>query len=185
MLLREMELYSISCMKLGIHILFNKRNNIRCLQRQCKRIIHTAVVPELVRAVTQIKVAFMSHYPQYFAVIAHNTEKHCDFCSALPSKKSHNTTGRYLPLVWELLIYSSISTLYEHSDYKNIYPVTQHENPSIISEHSRLFVRITLVIIDSIINRGSLRHCFTNSKGRRFQFKTRRKHHLLCPASRH
>ena len=76
------------------------------------------MVPELVRAVTQIKVAFMSHYPQYFAVIAHNTEKHCDFCSALPSKKSHNTTGRYLPLVWELLIYSSISTLYEHSDYK-------------------------------------------------------------------
>jgi len=27
----------------------------------------TAVVPKVVRAVTQVKVAIMSHYPQYFA----------------------------------------------------------------------------------------------------------------------
>ena len=32
----------------------------------------TAVVPKLVRAFTQIKVAIMCYYPQYFAVIAHN-----------------------------------------------------------------------------------------------------------------
>jgi len=41
-----------------------------------------AVVPKLVRAVTENKVAIMSYYPQYFAVIAHNTEQHCGF--ALP-----------------------------------------------------------------------------------------------------
>ena len=44
------------------------------------------VVPKLVRAVTQIKVTIMSYYPQYFAVIAHNTEQHCGFGSALPPK---------------------------------------------------------------------------------------------------
>jgi len=42
------------------------------------------VVPKLVRVVTQIKVAIMSYYPQYFAMIAHNTKKHCGFGSALP-----------------------------------------------------------------------------------------------------
>ena len=41
-------------------------------------------VAKLVRVVTQIKVAIMSYYyPQYFAVIAHNTEQHCAFASAL------------------------------------------------------------------------------------------------------
>jgi len=47
------------------------------------------VVPKLVRAVTQIKVAIMSYYPQYFAVIVHNTEQHCGFGSALPPKESY------------------------------------------------------------------------------------------------
>jgi len=50
-----------------------------------------AVVPKFVRAVTQIKVAVMSYryYPQYFAVIAHNTEQHCGFSSALLPEESH------------------------------------------------------------------------------------------------
>jgi len=42
------------------------------------------VVPKLVRAVTQIKVAIVSYYPYYFAVIAHNTEQYYGFGSALP-----------------------------------------------------------------------------------------------------
>ena len=42
------------------------------------------VVPKYFRAVTLIKVAIMSYYPQYFAVIAHNTEQH--FGSAVPPK---------------------------------------------------------------------------------------------------
>jgi len=44
------------------------------------------VVPKLVRAVTEIKVAIMAYrsYPQYFVAIAHNIEQHCDFGSALP-----------------------------------------------------------------------------------------------------
>jgi len=45
-----------------------------------------AMVPKPVRAVTQITVATMSYYPQYFKVIAHNTEKHCGFGFAYPPK---------------------------------------------------------------------------------------------------
>jgi len=44
----------------------------------------SSVVPKLVWAVTEIKVAIMSHNHQYFAVISHLTEQHCGFCSALP-----------------------------------------------------------------------------------------------------
>jgi len=33
----------------------------------------------------------MSYYPQYFAVITHNIEKHCGFGSALPPEESHIT----------------------------------------------------------------------------------------------
>ena len=55
------------------------------------------VVPKLFQAVTQIKVAIMSYYPQYFAVVAHNTEQHCGFGCALPRKKSHITAGDNLP----------------------------------------------------------------------------------------
>jgi len=35
----------------------------------------------------------MSYYPQYFAVITHNTEQHCGFGSALPPEESHITPG--------------------------------------------------------------------------------------------
>jgi len=35
-----------------------------------------SVVPKLVQTFTQIKVAIVSYYPQYFAVVAHNTEKY-------------------------------------------------------------------------------------------------------------
>jgi len=49
------------------------------------------VVPKLVRAVTQIKAAIMSYYPQYFAVIDHNKEKYCDFGSTLSFEESHIT----------------------------------------------------------------------------------------------
>jgi len=52
---------------------------------------HRAVVPKLVRAATQIKVAMMSYYPRYFAEIAHNTEQHCGFGSALPPVESYIT----------------------------------------------------------------------------------------------
>ena len=52
------------------------------------------MVPKFIWAFTQIKVAIMSYYPQYFAVIAHNIEQHCAFGSALPPEKSHIT-------VWE------------------------------------------------------------------------------------
>jgi len=51
------------------------------------------VVPKLFRAVTQIKVAIWSYYPQYFAVIAQNIEQNCGFGSALPPEESHITTG--------------------------------------------------------------------------------------------
>jgi len=50
-----------------------------------------AVVPKLVRAITQTKAAIMSYYPQYCAVIADNTEQRCYFGSALPPKESHTT----------------------------------------------------------------------------------------------
>ena len=56
------------------------------------RFIRT-VVPKLFRAVTQIKVAIWSYYPQYFAVIAQNIEQNCGFGSALPPEESHITTG--------------------------------------------------------------------------------------------
>jgi len=55
-----------------------------------------AVVPELVRAVTQIKGANMSYYRQYFAVIARSMEKHCGFGSTLPLEE--------LSPVWEPLV---------------------------------------------------------------------------------
>ena len=51
------------------------------------------VVPKLVRGITQIKVAIMSYYPQYLAVIAHNVEQHCVFGSALPPEGLHITPG--------------------------------------------------------------------------------------------
>jgi len=35
----------------------------------------------------------MSYYPQYFAVITHNTEQHCGFGSALPREELHITPG--------------------------------------------------------------------------------------------
>ena len=41
------------------------------------------VVPKLVQAVTQIRVATMFYHPQYFAVIAQSTQ-HYGFGSALP-----------------------------------------------------------------------------------------------------
>ena len=47
------------------------------------------------RAVTQIKVAIMSYYPQYFAVITHNTEQHCGFGSALPREEFRITPVIY------------------------------------------------------------------------------------------
>jgi len=53
------------------------------------------VVPKLIRAVTQIKVAIMSYYPQYFASVkkatSYNTEQHCGFRSSLPPEESHST----------------------------------------------------------------------------------------------
>jgi len=42
------------------------------------------MVSKLLRAVIQMKVAIVSYYLQYFAVIASNTEQHCGFGSALP-----------------------------------------------------------------------------------------------------
>ena len=46
----------------------------------------------------------MSYYPQYFAVIAHNTEQHCDFGSALLPEESHITPGGVIyPTLWEPL----------------------------------------------------------------------------------
>ena len=51
------------------------------------------VVPKLVRAVTQIKVAIMFYYPQYFAVITHDTEQHCGFGSASPREELHISPG--------------------------------------------------------------------------------------------
>jgi len=39
----------------------------------------------------------MSYYPQYFAVIAHNTEQHCGFGSALPPKNRILPPGDNLP----------------------------------------------------------------------------------------
>ena len=67
------------------------------------------MVPKLVRAVTQIKAAIMSYYPQYFAVIAHNIEHHCDFGSALPPEELHIIPGGNLPPVWEPLFYYMLS----------------------------------------------------------------------------
>jgi len=63
------------------------------------------VVPKLVRAVTRTEVAITFYYPQYFAVIAQNTQ-HCGFGSALPSEESDIThKGQFTP-VWEPLPYA-------------------------------------------------------------------------------
>jgi len=59
---------------------------------------------QTVRAVTQLKVAIMSYYPQYFAMIAHNIEQHCSFGSALPLKNRILSPGGNLPPVWEPLL---------------------------------------------------------------------------------
>jgi len=73
------------------------------------------VVPKLVRAVTQIKVAIMSYYAQYFAVIAHNTEQHRGFGSALPPEESHITTkGVIYPHFmnhWSKLVHFNVFTV--------------------------------------------------------------------------
>jgi len=79
--------------------------------RSCDFYAFKAVVPKLFRAVTQIKIAIRSYYPQYFAVIAHNIEQNCGFGSALSPEQSHyplnNRTlplGSNLPPAWEPLI---------------------------------------------------------------------------------
>ena len=41
-----------------------------------------------------------------FAVIAHNTEQHCGFGSALPPQKPHITPGGQFTPVWEPLLYT-------------------------------------------------------------------------------
>jgi len=51
------------------------------------------MVPKPIRAVTLIMVAIIAYYPQYFTVIAHNTEQHCGFGFALPPEESPITPG--------------------------------------------------------------------------------------------
>ena len=68
-----------------------------------------AVVPRLVGAVTQIMVVIMSYFPQYFAVIAHNTEIQTNIVVLVqryPSKNCKLSRGSNLPPVWEPLGYS-------------------------------------------------------------------------------
>jgi len=73
-------------------ILFDTEPPFAYIDQLCAIVFSsTPVVPKLVRDVTQIKVAIMSHYPQYFAVIAHNTEQHCGFGSVLLPEESHIT----------------------------------------------------------------------------------------------
>jgi len=50
------------------------------------RLVCLAQWVPIVRAITEIKVAITSYYPQYFAVIARNTKQHCDFGVKLPPK---------------------------------------------------------------------------------------------------
>jgi len=52
-----------------------------------------SVVPKLFRVITQTKVAIMSYYLQHFAVMAHLTEQHCGFGSALSPEESHISPG--------------------------------------------------------------------------------------------
>ena len=61
------------------------------------------VVPKRFRVVTQIKVAIMSYYPPYFAVISHNIEQHCGVGSALPTKNRILPPWGNLSPVWEPL----------------------------------------------------------------------------------
>ena len=63
------------------------------------------VVPKLVRAVTQIQVVIMSHYPQYFAVIAHIKEQPCGFGFALPPKNCLLPMGVIYPNLDPLFYY--------------------------------------------------------------------------------
>jgi len=49
------------------------------------------VVPKHFRAITLIKVAIMTYYSLYFAVIAHSTEQHFD--SAVPPKIAYSPRG--------------------------------------------------------------------------------------------
>jgi len=51
------------------------------------------VVPKLVRAVSQIKVAIIFCFPERFTAKAHDAEQHCGFGSALPLEESHITLG--------------------------------------------------------------------------------------------
>jgi len=50
-----------------------------------------SVVPKLVRDITQIKVAIMSYYPQYSAVVGHSMDEDCGFFSTLPLEESYIT----------------------------------------------------------------------------------------------
>jgi len=45
----------------------------------------------------------MSYYSQYITVVAHNTEQHCGFGPALPTKESHITLGCNLSSLWQPL----------------------------------------------------------------------------------
>jgi len=55
------------------------------------------MVPKLVWVVTQAKAAIMSYYAQYCAVIAHKTEQHCGFGSALLPEELHIALGIIYP----------------------------------------------------------------------------------------
>ena len=69
--------------------------NLRSFPRRSQNAMSwfEVVVPKLVRAVSQIKVAIMFCFPQHLIMIAHDAEQHCGFGSALPLEESHITPG--------------------------------------------------------------------------------------------
>jgi len=91
------------------------------------------VVPKLLPAVTQIKVAIMFLLlSSNSAMIAHNTEQHCGFGSVLPPEESHITPQGNLSPVWEPLHYTNV--LFKMSNCAN---VQNHQISCAVKSHSR------------------------------------------------
>jgi len=78
-----------------MHNKFNSQKYTNCCP--------SSVVPKFVGAFAQIKVAIISYYPQYFAVIAHNTEKIVVLVPCYSTKNHTLPPGFYLHHVWEPL----------------------------------------------------------------------------------
>jgi len=88
------------------------------------------VVLKHVRTVALIKVAIMSYYPYYFAVIAHNTEQHCGFGSAVPPKISY-----YPGVIYPTLASTGLNAITRFRiRFQNLKPFKREKNSKLIAQ---------------------------------------------------